>query len=243
MRKKSLLHIIATGKYERYLKSIMDSAIENFLSDTDLKIVIYTDSKKILNSGNPGIIPVKIDHEPWPFPTLKRFHYFNLALDHVEKSDYSFYVDVDSLFRKKIDLDFLELKKFPGLIGTLHPGYYGNQGTPERRPQSTAYIPENSSNLYYCGGFFGGSSKNFIHLLETIRYNIDLDLSKNIIAIWHDESHLNKYFLNYPPIKSLGEGFSAPEEFVGGEKYKDPYLVFIKKPSDLTKDKELQIAK
>jgi hypothetical protein len=238
MIKKSILNVIATGKYEKYIDGIVNSSIKNFLRETELKIIVYTDSKKILKSNNKNIIPIKIDYESWPYPTLKRFHYFDLALEHIEKSDYSFYIDVDSFFRKKIDLKKLGLLDFPGIVGTIHPGFYGSSGTPETRKESTAYIPENYRFVYHCGGFFGGNSQNFIHLAKTIKNNIDQDLSKNIIAIWHDESHLNRYFLDYPPIKSMGKGFSSPEEFLGQEKYKDPYIVFIDKSEDLKNDKK-----
>lgn len=240
MQKKSLLHIIATGKYEMYFNGVLNSAIENFLPDTELKIVIYTDSQKILNIKDDRIIPIKIDYEPWPYPTLKRFHYFSLGLNEIEKSDYSFYIDVDSFFRKKIDLNFLGLENFPGLIGTLHPGYYGTCGTPERRIQSTACIPFNCLSNYYCGGFFGGNSKNFIDLIKTLRRNIDEDFSRGIIAVWHDESHLNKYFLDNPPVKSMGIGFSSAEENIGRKNFIDPYIAFIDKSEEIKMDKKIR---
>lgn len=238
MGKKTLLHVISTGKYFKYIPGILESSKNNFLPDTELKIVIYTDSQQILDSKDNRIIGIKIDHEPWPYPTLKRFHYFSLALDHIEKSDYSFYIDVDSFFRKKIDLDILGLSNSNGIVGTLHPGYYGTCGTPERRKESTAYIPNSCLSNYYCGGFFGGNSENFIKLVNRLKKNIDEDLSKGIIAVWHDESHLNRYFLENPPIKSMGIGFSSPEEHVGKNEFIDPYIVFINKPEEMKTDKK-----
>ena len=238
MIKKSLMNIIATGKYEKYVEGIVNSLVVNFLPETELKIIVYTDSKKILKSDDQNIIAIKINHEPWPYPTLKRFHYFILALDHIEKSDYSFYIDVDSFFRKKVDLNILGFLDSSGIIGTVHPGFYGSSGTPETRKESTAYIPKDHRFIYHCGGFFGGNSPDFIHLTKTIKKNIDEDLSKGIIAIWHDESHLNRYFLDYPPFKSMDKGFSSPEELLGQDKYKDPYIVFIDKSEDLKNDKK-----
>ncbi len=38
---------------------------------------------------------------------------------------------------------------------------------------------------------------------QAIETNIDSDLNKGIIAVWHDESHLNRYFIDHPPTKIL----------------------------------------
>lgn len=41
--------------------------------------------------------------------------------------------------------------------------------------------------------------------------NIDIDFNNNIIAIWHDESHLNLYFTQHPP-KVLDSSYIYPED-------------------------------
>ncbi len=46
---------------------------------------------------------------------------------------------------------------------------------------------------------------------ETIAKNINIDAEKDIIAVWHDESHLNKYFSDHTPTKILDCGYCAPE--------------------------------
>ena len=160
--KRVLLHIIATSKYDRYIQGILDSARNHFLKDQKLEFVIYTDSNHFLELNDDSINKFHIHHEPWPAPTLKRFEYFSLAESLIKESDLSFYIDVDSLFVRDIDLSNLGINEdFKGMIGTLHPGYYGRCGTPERRPISLAYIPKEANNSYYCGGFFGGSSDIF----------------------------------------------------------------------------------
>jgi histo-blood group ABO system transferase len=148
-----------------------------------------------------------VDHNPWPSSTLHRFKFFNECEELISNYDYSFYIDADSLFVGQINPEDI----LSNIIGTLHP-YLGNgEGTPERNPNSTAYITNGESNQYFCGGFFGGISSEFLNLSRTIESNINKDLKNGIIAIWHDESHLNRYFLNNTPTLILPLGYAADE--------------------------------
>lgn len=239
MEKNILLHIIATNKYDRYIDGVIESARKHFFKDDNLKIALYTDSEFFLNNNEENVFKFRIEHESWPGPTLKRFHYFDLAKDLIKSTDFSFYIDVDSLFVKDIDNKTLGIDEhFSGTIGTLHPGFYGKCGTPERRPESLAYIPYTSRNSYFCGGFFGGTSEHFCELITVLKNNIDTDLSRDIIAIWHDESHLNRYFLSNPPSIVLGLGFSCPEESRSREShFMDPSIVFLDKEEHIKKEK------
>lgn len=236
---KVLLHIIATNKYDRYIQGILESARKYFLTDHEIKFVVYTDSEDFLNSSDPNLITFRISHENWPAPTLKRFHYFSLAMDLIKESDFSFYIDVDSLFIKNIGISDLGISdNFKGMIGTLHPGYYGRRGTPEYRPESLAHIPHEINNLYFCGGFFGGSSLEFAKAISTMRDNIDSDFDRGIIAIWHDESHLNRYFVDNHPNSILGIGFSCPEERRLKESFfMDPSIIFLDKSEEIKTEK------
>ena len=227
--KSVTLNLIATNNYTVFLDPIIRSAKEFFATDCDLKFIVYTDHEYI--TTDEKITKIEIENEPWPLPTLKRFHYFLMAKNIIEKSDFSFYVDVDSLFLRKINISEI-FKDSNGLVGTLHPGFIGNSGTPERNPNSKAYIPESSGNLYFCGGFFGGNSESFIRMSADISNSIDEDMANNIIAIWHDESHLNKYFLLNPPSIILGAGFTEPEGYAD----KNPVIVFLDKGGDTGKE-------
>jgi histo-blood group ABO system transferase len=235
--KKVTLNLIATNKYTLFLDDIIQSARDMFVNDCKLSFIIYTDSQDITDS--PDIERVQIPSESWPMPTLKRFHYFLSGREKIEKSDFSFYVDVDSIFRKQLPLSDMIIGD-KGTIGTLHPGFtlisLNPQGTPERNPKSSAFIERGANENYYCGGFFGADSKSFIEMAEKISTNIDLDLENDIIAIWHDESHLNKYFMNNPPDSILGVGFSCSSEY---ESIASPTIVFLDKGGE-DKKRELR---
>jgi hypothetical protein len=63
------------------------------------------------------------------------------------------------------------------------------------------YISAEEGTGYFAGGFFGGTYENFVRVCQEIAENIEADLRAEVpyIALWHDESHLNRYFVSHPP--------------------------------------------
>lgn len=202
---KIVINLIATNKYIFFLEKLIPSIEMFFLPNVDKTYLIHTDNENIRCDFNHIIH--KVEHNPWPSSTLHRFRFFNECSEIISEFDYSFYVDADSLFVNEITPDEI----LSNIVGALHPHLGNNEGTPERNPNSTAYIKEGDSNRYFCGGFFGGISSEFLKLSNYIESNINKDLGNNIIAIWHDESHLNRYFLDNPPTLVLPLGFAADE--------------------------------
>ena len=207
---KILLNLIATNKYLSFLDVICPSIEDHFFPNEDITVLVHTnlDLPDLSKYSRIKFIKNSIVHEPWPFTTLKRFEYFLSARDALLSHDYCFYVDVDSLFLNEIPRDLLPEE---GMIGTIHPCLFKGPGTPERNPVSKAYIPFESDNRYFCGGFFGGKSEDFIKASEEIYSDIMDDLSRGVIAIWHDESHLNRYLFENPPAVVLDVPFAVAE--------------------------------
>ena len=221
------INIIATNKYINFLPDLIKSIDRFLFKDSKILIVVHTNSNiDKINSGSDRIKILKngIEHEPWPFTTLKRFHYFNKAKDIIKKSDYSFYIDADSLFIGDIREEFLPER---GMVGTIHPCLFLDNGTPERNPNSKAFISFSENNRYFCGGFFGGDSESFLEMSEKISSNIDEDLSKEIIAIWHDESHINRFFLDNPPKSIMEPPFAVAESLT--RRYESSKILFLDK--------------
>jgi len=211
MKKKILLNLIATNKYISFLDVICPSIEELFFPECEVTVLVHTnlDLPDVLERYKRiNFLKNHIDHENWPFTTLKRFHYFLKSKDLLSQQDYCFYIDVDSKFIKSVTDSLLPES---GMVGTIHPCLFNGPGTPDRNPNCLAYIPLGSNNRYFCGGFFGGSSGKFIEMAERIKNNIDQDLSNDIIALWHDESHLNRYFFDNPPSKILDHPFAVAE--------------------------------
>ena len=79
-------------------------------------------------------------------------------------------------------------------------------------PKSTAYIPFDSGAYYVQGCINGGTSAAYLKLCDECSKNIHTDLDNGIVAVWHDESHLNKYILNKNSL-ILGCNYLWPENF------------------------------
>jgi hypothetical protein len=169
---KILLNLIATNKYLYFLDHICPTIEEHFFPGHDITVLVHTNleiPENFQNSSRIKFVKNQIQHEPWPAPTLKRFEYFLTSQEELEKNDFCFYIDVDSLFIKGLPEDILQTK---GMIGTIHPCLFNGPGTPDRNPNSKAYIPPGSNNRYFCGGFIGGSTEDFIRA-STIRAEVE----------------------------------------------------------------------
>lgn len=139
--------------------------------------------------------------------TLGRYEIFSDNSKLLDGMDYLFYADVDMRF-----VDYVGDEILGDLVATQHPGYFGREGTPERNPISLAYINPSEKNQYFAGGFNGGSKISYLNMAKKISENIKTDYCKNYIAIWHDESHLNKYLLDNPPEVILSPSYCYGED-------------------------------
>lgn len=206
--KKILMVNIATNKYVQFLDDLYDGVKKNFLTDHDVSFLLFTNhDEALLNLKHPVKVS-KIEHKPFPEPTLKRYNYFMQEREYIEQFDYVFYSDVDMGFIAPVGEEVLS-----DLSLTLHILTYKgkNYYSYERRPQSTAFIPEGKGEYYFAGGFNGGSSKKFMEMSEVIANNVLEDEKNGIVAEWHDESHLNRYAIDNPPTNILPLAYCCPD--------------------------------
>lgn len=198
----TVLVIIATGNYIDYVNPLVSSAKKFFVSHD---IFLFSDSEHIFSGVDTQ---VKCEYLGYPGQTLMRYHSILSQQTVLRDYDNLFYVDVDMLFVAPIKEDDIFAD---GVVATLHPGYVNRSGTPERRASSTAYIPPDAKNSYFCGGFIGGKTDSFLYMAEEIKKNVDIDTEKGITAIWHDESHSNNFLWRNPPARVLTPSYCWPE--------------------------------
>lgn len=109
--------------------------------------------------------------------------------------------DVDLKFSDHVGVEILS-----SLFGTLHLSFFflsRNNFPYERRPHSQAHIPEDEGDFYYTGVLFGELVMEVYRLTKTCHQVMMVDQANHIEAVWHDESHLNKYLLYHKPSKVL----------------------------------------
>lgn len=209
-KRKIGMLLIATGKYDRFVMPLIESARRFAFNGHDLHFFIFSDKDNYPEADDITVIPH--EHRPWPYPTLYRYKTFATNADRLRDMDYLYYSDVDMLFVGPVGNEALGER-----VATLHPGFVGKVGTPERNPKSLAFVPHGTKNRYFAGGFNGGTRDQFLQMARVIDDRIDKDLKKNIIAVWHDESHMNRYFIDNPPTIILDPGYCY------GESMKLPY--------------------
>jgi hypothetical protein len=83
------------------------------------------------------------------------------------------------------------------LVAVRHP-LQDHAGTPEIRPESAAWMPsEQPRPCYVAGGFVGGRTPEFMRMAQYIADGVDRDDAAEVVAVWHDESHLNMYMAKH----------------------------------------------
>jgi hypothetical protein len=231
---KVAITFIGTSKYLNFLPKYYEKIHENFLPNTEKTFLVFTDGE--------GEFPddVKVysqEHLEWPYITLTRFEILNKAREEILKNDWLIFLDADTLVVDKVlEENFFSDKP---LFGVWHPCH--NLGMPphnklpgafETNPSSLAYVDTNkeSPTVYYQGCLWGGRVPEVLKMIDELQDRTNKDLEKDIVAIWHDESHLNKYFIeNKDLVNTLGPEYAYPEVF-------SKYCEFSPKIVHLAKD-------
>jgi hypothetical protein len=156
-----------------------------------------------------------IKHKPWPQITLLRYHTFTQFKPELDALwlDFVLYIDIDALFMNDVGHEIIP-EDLNAIVVVKHPGFYNGLGLGswEEDPRSQACVPFDASRKlnYYAGGVIGGWYSTFMKMASQIVDWVDADAIRGITAIWHDESHLQKYALDKPK-HVLDPGYCFPE--------------------------------
>jgi len=209
---------ICTGLYDIFWKDFYISFEKNFITEAEKHYYVFTDASYIYDEcNNPNIHKIYQKSYDWPYSTLKRYHIFMPYITEFLSYDYIFFMNANVLCVQEVVAEQILPQKENGELLSVvqHPYYYNKKPrhfTYDRNPLSTAYIPYTLGKYYICGGINGGTSEAFCDLIKTIYMQIESDLKEGIIALWHDESHINKYILNRSDLRVLSPSFCYPED-------------------------------
>jgi uncharacterized protein YlbG (UPF0298 family) len=218
--KSSLIIWIGTGKYIEYIDEFVNG-LHFFQPKKEKFLMVMTDNENIsrvvnlLNTKKPSGV-FRIDNTPWPIVTLLKFHHIRNCMNKVKQKvkqkdfDEVYYFNANAKFIKKLNLNY-----DTELVGNVHWAWkFLNDeeriNLHDRNKNSFSYI----ENPIICAqaSFFGGKFKSVKKMADKICMGIELDLKKNVIPKWHDESHFNKYYHDYPEKFTLIPNFYGIEE-------------------------------
>ena len=208
---------ICTGKYNMFFNDFYYSCEKYFLPRYRKQYFVFTDNENLTDAPNVKII--KKECLGFPKDSLFHFDFFLQVKEQLKAFDYVFYFNSNALFLKEVNDGYLPSEKEGYLLGAewvvwkdKSPFYFPY----ERRKESKAYIePRKPPYHYYMGGVIGGRSKEFLEMSEILANNIRDDYKRGIIARFHDESHVNRFFRDHK-CKVLTPEYCMPEEWVNG---------------------------
>lgn len=188
---------ICTGKYSIFWKSFYESAEKYFLPDHDKRYYVFTDAARLDFQDNANVVKIYQENLGWPNNTMMRFKMFNTQKNLLKVNDYLFFCNANLQFVDYVGNEILPVSE--GLTALNHPCYWDKPREEfpyDNNSESSAYIAPAEGTHYFMGALNGGKTAEFLKMSETLEANIDKDLQKGIIALWHDESHLNRYLVN-----------------------------------------------
>ena len=232
---KVAITFIGTNKYLDFLPKYYENVEKYFLPNSEKTIFAFTDGE--LNDTPDNLKVYHQEHLEWPFITLKRFEIINKAREEIEKHDWLVFIDGDALPVTTItEEEFFTDKP---LFGVHHPCHFLGMephtqapGAYDQNPDSEAYVDTSKGlpEVYYQGCFWGGKVPNVCAMIDELEARVNRDLEKDVVALWHDESQINKYFLErLDMVHTYGPEYAFPEVF------KD-YCQFSPKIVHLAKD-------
>lgn len=228
------LLLIATNKYGKFVPGLISSADNYFMKNPCYNVTYYlfTDKTQSVKTDRQ-LVQIPINHRNFPFASMDRFKHFSTNASKFENQDYLFYVDVDCLF-----VDHVSREVLGSLVGVRHCGFFNRPGPYETNVNSTLYVDEQypkKYKYYFGGGFSGGKKDEYLKLANWCSQKIDQDISNDIMPIWHDETALNRYFLENEPSVILTPSYHYPESNIEG--YKSGWAPLTFNPKIILLDK------
>ncbi|XP_037831138.1 N-acetyllactosaminide alpha-1,3-galactosyltransferase-like isoform X2 [Kryptolebias marmoratus] len=201
------LTVFAVGSYmEVYLETFLKSSEHYFMLGLPVSYYVFTDTPEKVPNIELGpqrrLKVIKVEkYTRWQDISMMRMKIISdtIESDIRHRCTHVFCFDVDQVFTGRFGPEALG-----DSVAQLHAGYYRspkNLRTYDNNPKSKAYME--TGDFYYHAAVFGGTWKRVKALTDACYKGIVEDKENNVEALWHDESHLNKYFYLHKPSRIL----------------------------------------
>lgn len=207
---------ISTGPYNAFWEDYFRSCEQNFLPDVEKHYYIFTDLEQVYGEDTCNRIHRHfIDHQPWPLVTLLKFRTILSIEQELIENDYITFTNSNILCENTVTSQEYLPREEQGeeLFFTQHPGFAHVpvwKTTLDRNPACLAYVPYNVQTQYVYGAMNGGTTKAYLRMCRTLAARIEEDLKRNVIALWHDESHINRYIIGKTNYRLLSPAYCYP---------------------------------
>lgn len=209
---------LAIGKYDVFWDEFYHSCEQFLFSESKKHYFVFTDSSKLLSLQSENVTIIPYIDRGWVTNVMAKSHCILSVRSSLEKYEYVFYINANYKVLSPISCQDILPGENEGYLSALSFDIYRDLDKElygyDRNPESQAFIPYGEGSYYYQGGFYGGRVTEVLALTEAIEYASQIDRAKGIMALWHDESYLNKYLLNRTP-RIISMQYCKPEELSG----------------------------
>ncbi|XP_035008594.1 N-acetyllactosaminide alpha-1,3-galactosyltransferase isoform X2 [Hippoglossus stenolepis] len=201
------LTVFAVGRYlDAYLPTFLNSSERHFMLGLPVTYYVFTDTpEKVPNMKLPPLRSLRVikveKHSRWQDISMMRMKTISdvIGTDIRHRCTHVFCFDVDQVFTGRFGSEALG-----DSVALLHAYYYRlpkSLYTYDRNPKSKACMK--TGDFYYHAAIFGGLCESVKAIADACYRSIMADKENNVEALWHDESHLNKYLWLHKPSRVL----------------------------------------
>jgi len=164
------------------------------------------------------VVPIPTGDLKWPEAPLRKFDLIRRH-ESILKDDVLVHLDADMLIKSPAGSELSPSEWESGVALVRHPGYrradqgafarvnslgvkmglrdvgrqikYGANGSWETRKESMAFVRRSKRDDYVCGATWMGNRDELLELCDVLARRTEHDWRRGVVAVWHDESHLN----------------------------------------------------